>query len=495
MSQINFQGITRSISRFALDLSVKVSSVSTAFRKRAGILLVLSALAPIPGIALAQSKIIWTDTKANTIERANLDGSNRETLVNGVTASLGITVDPIARKMYWVDIGQFVIGVNDEVIRRANLDGSGVETLLTTADGLRHPVDIKVDPVARKIYWADAITQKIYRADLDGRNSEILIDIPAFRAPDYGVGVGAERNLEFSTVWGLALDLGNHELYWTDYFAGDIHRASMDGAVATSQITLLVAGLVTPRGIAFNAVDGSLYWVTGNFGSEVMRAFGDGAGVEVLVSKKLGTILKQPFQIELDTVAGQMYWTDRDSGLIQRANLDGSAVTTLLALEFEKKPGDFRPLSPSGLALHLTGDSVPPPPAPNPPPPPPGGNGNGSGTPDLSTSLDKLRAKAQNGVDQIEFEFTVLNAASGPVPGTYTVKAFLSLDAVHDGQDSVLGIWSGQQLSAGQAQKFKSRLNVPGSHVNQYLIIVVDPDNTVTESDETNNTAVGVILP
>lgn len=87
-----------------------------------------------------------------------------------------------------------------------------------------------------------------------------------------------------------------------------------------------------------------------------MRAFTDGFGVEVLVGKNLGTRLKQPFQIGLDAIAGMMYWTDRDTGLIQRANLDGTNVTTVLALEFQKKPGNFRPSSPTGFALNLIGD-------------------------------------------------------------------------------------------------------------------------------------------
>ncbi len=455
-----------------------------------GLALVLTAFVALQNSAFAQSKLVWTDTRANTIERANLDGSGRETLVNGVTAAFGVAIDPVAKKMYWVDIGQFVVGVTDEVVRRANLDGTGVETILTASDGLRHPTDVQVDPQGRKIYWADATAQRIYRADQDGRNSEALVDIASFRAPDYALGIGADRNLEFSTVWGLALDLANHELYWTDYFAGDIHRTSMDGAFDSAQITRVVSGLITPRGITYDEVDGSLYWVTGKFGSEVMRALGDGSGVEVLVGKNLGTVLKQPFQIELDTVAGQMYWTDRDTGLIQRANFDGSGITTLLTLEFEKKPGDFRPLSPSGLALHLIGDTTPPPAIdPNPP------GGIGSDMPDLTVSVDRLRSKAKNGVDQIEFEFTVFNMGPGALTQAYTVEAVLSLDSVADDQDTLLGTWSGQQLVAGTSESFKTRIDVAGSHANQFVIIVADPTGAIGETDETNNTAAGVIVP
>jgi len=453
------------------------------------LLMVFGANAPV----FAQSRMYWTDTFADTIQRANLDGSNIETVVNGVTASLGIAVDRINGKIYWVDIGQFISGFGDEVIRRANLDGSGVETLLTTADGLRHPWAINVDPAGGKIYWADGNTQKIYRANLDGSSLEIIIDVPSFRAPDYAVGTGVDRNLEFSNVGGLALDVVHHELYWTDYFAGDIHRASMDGTVDVARIDQLVSGLTTPRGIALDETDGRMYWVTGAFGSEVMRAFTDGTGIEVLVGKNLGTRLKQPFRIDLDTVAGLMYWSDRDTGLIQRASLDGSGVTTLLTLEYEKKPGEFRPSSPTGFALDLIGDTAPAPtPAPDPAPAPapdptPGGTG-GNGTPDLTGTIDKLRVSPKNGNDQLEFEFTVTNAGTGPMVGAYTIRAFLSTTGVPDPADTLLQTWAtGQGLGTGGSQKFKSKLDLSGSHVNQYVLIVIDADHTIDELDENNN--------
>lgn len=453
------------------------------------------------GAAFAQSQLYWTDTKTNTIERANLDGSNVETIVNGVTLSLGMAVDQINDKIYWVDIGQFIdSGFGDEVIRRANLDGTGVETILTTADGLRHPWAIQVDPVGGKVYWADGNTQKIYRADLDGQNAELLIDIPSFRAADYGVGTPTadgstptDRNLEFSNVGGIALDVNFNDLYWTDYFAGDIHRASMDGTLDGAEITQLVSGLSSPRGIAVDDVEGRMYWVDGA-ADEIMRAFTDGSGMEVLVSKDLGTRLKMPFRIGLDTIEGLMYWTERDNGLIQRANLDGSGVTTLLTLEYQKKPGEFRPTSPSGLALNFTSGTAPSAPQPDPTPAPAQGEGENS-APDLTGIMDKLRLKATNGGEQLEFEYTVQNIGTGPLVGIFTIQAFLSTNDIPDQADTLLATWIDQDLGTGAALTHKSRLDLSGSHTNEFVLIVIDAGNAIAELDESNNLLVEQILP
>ena len=46
-------------------------------------------------------KMYWTDTIADRIQRANLDGSRVETLVTGVDAPKGIALDLGRGKMYW----------------------------------------------------------------------------------------------------------------------------------------------------------------------------------------------------------------------------------------------------------------------------------------------------------------------------------------------------------------------------------------------------------
>lgn len=75
--------------------------------------------------------------------------------------------------MYWTDVGT-------DKIQRSNLDGSDVEDLVT---GLTHPVGIALDVTAGgKMYWTDAGTDKIQWANLNGSNVEDFItglDTPA----------------------------------------------------------------------------------------------------------------------------------------------------------------------------------------------------------------------------------------------------------------------------------------------------------------------------
>ena len=70
-----------------------------------------------------------------------LDGSNVQTLVSrGLENPRGIALDVTGGKMYWTDFGEVGTGARfgKEKIQRANLDGSNVETLVTRAQGLHY---------------------------------------------------------------------------------------------------------------------------------------------------------------------------------------------------------------------------------------------------------------------------------------------------------------------------------------------------------------------
>lgn len=70
-------------------------------------------------------KIYWTDSVGGTdgrIVRADMDGSNTELLVSGLTGVRGLDLDLASGKMYYVIVDD---------VRSANLDGSGDVSLLT----------------------------------------------------------------------------------------------------------------------------------------------------------------------------------------------------------------------------------------------------------------------------------------------------------------------------------------------------------------------------
>ncbi len=105
------------------------------------------------------------------VVRAYVDGGNPKPIATTVGIANGIDVDPAGGKVYSTEYGN---GPGDDVIRRANLDGSNVETLFDASDGLQTPQHIAVDPTAGKIYWADLHAHRVQRGNLDGTGLETI---------------------------------------------------------------------------------------------------------------------------------------------------------------------------------------------------------------------------------------------------------------------------------------------------------------------------------
>ena len=206
------------------------------------------------------------------IERADLDGGNRRVIVaQGITHTpKQIHLDKKNGKLYWCDRE----GMR---VMRANLDGSQVETLVETGRGetdrrdqTRWCVGITIDPKLGKIYW----TQKGPTKGGLGRLCRANIDITKGESP-------ADRS-DIEVVFDqlpepidIELDLANRVLYWTD--RGDpprgntVNRAPIDKK-ATPEI--LIRHLMEGIGIALD-VPGNRMFVT-DFAGSVYSADLDG---------------------------------------------------------------------------------------------------------------------------------------------------------------------------------------------------------------------------
>ena len=222
--------------------------------------------------------IYWTNMGVpnlddGSIERANLDGKNRRVVVpQGVTHTpKQLHLDKENGKLYWSDRE----GMR---VMRANLDGSQVETLVETGRGdkdsrdqTRWCVGITIDPKFGKIYW----TQKgpdnaglggIFRAN---------IDIPKGESPTNRSDIEVLFD-QLPEPIDLELDLANRVLYWTD--RGDpprgntVNRASIDAKPQTPEIVL--THLMEGIGIALD-VPGNRMFVT-DFAGSVYSADLDG---------------------------------------------------------------------------------------------------------------------------------------------------------------------------------------------------------------------------
>ncbi|XP_025082132.1 low-density lipoprotein receptor-related protein 5-like [Pomacea canaliculata] len=74
--------------------------------------------------------------------------------------------------MYWSDRGA------TPTIERANYDGTGRQTLVSGGEYLNQPNAIALDTVEGRLYWADGGTQKVGWVDLDGRKTSVILQQP-----------------------------------------------------------------------------------------------------------------------------------------------------------------------------------------------------------------------------------------------------------------------------------------------------------------------------
>ena len=102
------------------------------------------------GIALdlTVGKMYWIDDEADVIQRANLDGSDVEVVVtSGLAFPHGLAVDSVNGKLCWTH-------QRHGKITCSNLDGTGIEDIVSEGS-LDEPNEITVDPIGRKLYWVE----------------------------------------------------------------------------------------------------------------------------------------------------------------------------------------------------------------------------------------------------------------------------------------------------------------------------------------------------
>ena len=233
--------------------------------------------------------IYWTNmgnpvANDGSIERADLDGQNRRTIIpqGGTFTPKQLQLETQSGKLYWCDRE----GMR---LMRANLDGSNIETLVDTSQGDPRPgpdatkwcVGVAIDVDGDKVYW----TQKGPDNAGKGRMFRAGIEIPT--------GQTASTRADIELLYDglpepidLELDLTNRVMYWTD--RGDpprgntVNRAPMDSdAKGRPASEIVFTHLMEGIGIALD-LKGDRMFIT-DFGGNVLSAMLDGSDKKVLL--------------------------------------------------------------------------------------------------------------------------------------------------------------------------------------------------------------------
>jgi hypothetical protein len=154
-------------------------------------------------VDMADGKIYWTHGSffQGRIKRANLDGSNQETVISGLKGPRGVALDAVAGKVYWTDSPPE--GNNSGLILRANADGSGgLETVFSLVDLGEYDTSSKVGRPT-----VDVVNGYVYFG-ANGEIKRVNIDGPPFNL--YTVASGG------STITRVQVDVLRDCLYWID---------------------------------------------------------------------------------------------------------------------------------------------------------------------------------------------------------------------------------------------------------------------------------------
>ena len=240
-------------------------------------------------VDVAAGHLYWTNMgnpKANdgSIFRSNLDGRNLTTIIapGGTFTPKQLQIDKPDGKLYWCDRE----GMR---VMRANLDGSNIETLIDTSHGDPRPgadptkwcVGIAIDAGAGKLYWSqkggdNAGEGSILRANLD---------IPKGQTPSNRTDVELLYD-KLPEPIDLDIDLGSRWLYWTD--RGDpprgntVNRTPLDSPQAKRPAPeIIFTHLMEGIGLALDPKHNRMF-IT-DFGGSVYSANLDGSDPKTLL--------------------------------------------------------------------------------------------------------------------------------------------------------------------------------------------------------------------
>jgi hypothetical protein len=118
------------------------------------------------------------------------------------------------------------------------------------------------------------------------------------------------------------------------------------------------------------------------------------------------------------------------------------------------------------------------------------GTGGGNNLPDFNLANITFPSPSVVAGSVFSFKFDLKNIGTGNATGNYNIKSYISTDNVLSANDIQDGVIPTGNLNAGATiQQVTGAATIPTNLAagTYYLILKVDADNTITESDENNN--------
>jgi len=199
----------------------------------------------------------------------------------------------------------------DGAIYRSDLDGANTVVLVGHGTVVT-PKQLQFDPAAAHLYWCDREGMRVMRCNVDGGGVTVLV-----RRGRFPEDAGDERR----HCVGIAIDAVRQHIYWTQKGPenggqGAIYRAGLElppGADAggRNDIETLMTGLPEPIDLALDPGNATLYWTDrgdGPDGNTLNRArIGpDGLSVREVFARGLA----EGIGVALDRHGQKAYVTD-----------------------------------------------------------------------------------------------------------------------------------------------------------------------------------------
>ena len=199
---------------------------------------VAANLGTVGGLAVGGGKVYWTEqtgASGGSVNGANLDGTNLETLATLLSAPMGISVDTAGSKLYWTNARGRV--------QRANLNGSGITNVV---EGLGSPGEIVISNSISETLAGAPLTPPVsyapYDVNKDGavNNTDAGLVIDALGTRNARYDVNGDGTANFLDVV-LVFDNRDDNVAGAPTIVGNLKLSAAKIDVIEEQIDLLIA--------------------------------------------------------------------------------------------------------------------------------------------------------------------------------------------------------------------------------------------------------------